>query len=957
MEADLTLAAARCPEGDARRRWLDLLRAVRDESHWLRDAPAELPSLLYNRLRTFGWTPEALAAIPGMTARPAWRLRHPLPAGRGGLARTITTKSLTDMGAFKSSAHSCAVTPDGTQILVGSRIGLITLWEVATGRALGMLRGHRYAVTSLVISPDGTFAVSASADRTLIVWDLATGLPRATLRGHRHAVWKCALVPGGARVVSASEDGTLKVWRLDGQGKPVTLRGHRGDVKDCAVTPDGRRVVSAGDDQTIRVWSLGGRPIGAPLEHRGEATCAVTPDGTSVLSLDERSAITFWDLASRRETAAVTEPGSKVLGCARVAGERPVILIFVSGSVWIRDLHTGDLYAQLPGDCDACSVFAGGRLAVTLSSNGVIKIWDIEDARRASAEVRTGSVDFCAATGDGRSVVSSSKTGLATWSTRTGGKELANQSGRLSGRDMTEDGRFVVCADYTPVAQLFHPARPATRAFEALAPAGDRVSAAAINADGRWLALGTEAGKVEVRPRASGGRPGLRSKLIHAHRCEVDVCRLSARGDRLVTGGRDGAVALWDLSGARAVRLMRRVMNPDSSGFGVGALALAADGRVLAFSSMSTDIEVWEASRAGSRRRHRLAGHTDYVNACALLPDGRLVSVSEDRTLKLWSLESGQCVQTLYGVAPFRSVAAADDLIAAGDTLGNLWLLESPRQKVKPPPIGPVRQRHAVLVGIDTYDDADLDALPNSANDVRGLAGALAKVGYRGITSLHDGARRPPTLDNVRRALRDQALHPDDLLLVHFSCHGTRIGGEPYLLMRDSKHPSDRQTALALAEVVELMEASRARRRVLLVDACAAGLALGAGGRPSASGGDPPRATSRRYTARRSAAARETDDERDRLVHVLAEGAVTLFASTSTQQALEAGDHGVFARSVIDALSGAARDRHGRVTVTSLILHVTASVRGSKDIPGQQDPTVDARMLGDFILAERRAGR
>src|SRR5207237_1484094 len=113
-----------------------------------------------------------------------------------------------------------------------------------------------------------------------------------------------------------------------------------------------------------------------------------------------------------------------------------------------------------------------------------------------------------------------------------------------------------------------------------------------------------------------------------------------------------------------------------------------------------------------------------------------------------------------------------------------------------------------------------------------------------------------------------------------------------------------------------------------------------------------PREPSRRYTGRRSAAARELDAEHDRYVHVLAEGAVTVFASTSTQRALEAGDHGVFSRSVIDALEGAARDRHGRVTVTSLLLHVTGSVRGSKDIPGWQEPTVAARLLGVFVLAE-----
>jgi WD40 repeat protein len=45
-----------------------------------------------------------------------------------------------------------------------------------------------------------------------------------------------------------------------------------------------------------------------------------------------------------------------------------------------------------------------------------------------------------------------------------------------------------------------------------------------------------------------------------------------------------------------------------------------------------------------------LAGHTNWVNACAATTDGRhVVSAARDNTLKVWELGSGRAVATLKG--------------------------------------------------------------------------------------------------------------------------------------------------------------------------------------------------------------------------------------------------------------------------------------------------------------------
>ena len=44
-----------------------------------------------------------------------------------------------------------------------------------------------------------------------------------------------------------------------------------------------------------------------------------------------------------------------------------------------------------------------------------------------------------------------------------------------------------------------------------------------------------------------------------------------------------------------------------------------------------------------------LTGHENYVYAVAALPNGRLASGSDDETVRVWDVETGECVQVLTG--------------------------------------------------------------------------------------------------------------------------------------------------------------------------------------------------------------------------------------------------------------------------------------------------------------------
>ncbi len=76
-----------------------------------------------------------------------------------------------NLGGFR---NALTFSPDGT-ILVGSGMEIwsnpIKLWDVETGRNLGILSGHTEPVETLVFSHDGKILASGSDDGTVLLWD------------------------------------------------------------------------------------------------------------------------------------------------------------------------------------------------------------------------------------------------------------------------------------------------------------------------------------------------------------------------------------------------------------------------------------------------------------------------------------------------------------------------------------------------------------------------------------------------------------------------------------------------------------------------------------------------------------------------------------------------------------------------------------------------------------------
>lgn len=171
-------------------------------------------------------------------------------------ATLVTWKGFNPEGVL-----AMAFTPDGKTLISAGCPDEIKRWDVATGRNTETRQAadefHRGAAA---FSADGkTLATIVYADNTITLWEVATGKALVTLKEHTAYVRTLDFSPDGKTLASGCEDGTIKLWDVTGGRERAVLKGHAGGVLCLAFSADGKVLASGSADRTIKLWDTAGR--------------------------------------------------------------------------------------------------------------------------------------------------------------------------------------------------------------------------------------------------------------------------------------------------------------------------------------------------------------------------------------------------------------------------------------------------------------------------------------------------------------------------------------------------------------------------------------------------------------------------------------------------------------------------------------------------------------------------
>ncbi len=406
------------------------------------------------------------------------------------------------------------------------------------------------------------------------------------------------------------------------------FRGHSDWVTACAYSSDGTRILSASHDKTVREWD---RHTGRELQHfdgRSDEinACAYSPDGSRILSASSDKTVREWDRHTGRELQRFKGHSSWVHACAYSPDGSRILSASSDKTVREWDRYTGRELQRFQGHSGpvlACAYSPDGMCVLSASYDNTVREWDRLTGRQLQRfQGHSGPVLACAYSPDGMRVLSASRdTTVREWDLT--GRELQRFEGHSSSVN--------ACA---------------------YSPDGTRVLSASFdNTVREWDRL-----------------TGRQLRRFEGHSGRVLACAYSPDSTRVLSASNDKTVREWDRYTGRE---LQRFEGHSSL---VNACAYSPDGtRVLSAANDST-IREWD--RHTGRELRRFEGHSSSVTACAYSPDGaRIFSASDDSTLRVWERATGRCVYTLYG-SPFDCLAVARGHLAAGDALGNVWMIE-----------------------------------------------------------------------------------------------------------------------------------------------------------------------------------------------------------------------------------------------------------------------------------------
>jgi WD40 repeat protein len=464
------------------------------------------------------------------------------------------------------------------------------------------------------IEPKESWAALGSADGSLFRLDLPNlGLERLPVVPRRGSVNDLRFDAEGRHLFVASFDSASGLSRFDVVGwgaKP--LEGPRLPPRRLALSSDGQLLASGHEDGTVAIWS--------GSEGRLLASGKIGSDPITALSF----------LPDSRRLLAADEEG------------------MLTALEWNGDLRQAPPFRIHRTVVTGLESLGDESRIATSSPEAPVRLWDLDGSPPLEQVLATDtSTGLFLAFPSARRVVAASRSEVWEWPTNEPSAGRRVFSGAIDEEiaGISPDGRWIVLAPpfgsddrslkLQPLAEspsIQPPVRLAD--FEALH------ARVAFSSKNRWLAA-ANFGKpfgVWLWQVGTGSKPY--KVLREVHTAATDLA-FSDDESFLASTDLQGEVHVWEVKTGREV--WRRATKESD----IGEVTLSPQGDQVAFGSLSGRIDVirWGQPAIGIRSLDQQRGPT---SSLAFDPSGRwLLSGSNDQTLLIWDVATGQVVGTI----------------------------------------------------------------------------------------------------------------------------------------------------------------------------------------------------------------------------------------------------------------------------------------------------------------------
>jgi WD40 repeat protein len=637
-----------------------------------------------------------------------------------------------------------AVLPDGTAVSAGDTS--VRFWNLATGQQTRTFAAPA-AVTAMTLSPDGTQLVVGSANNSLASHNPANGQPLFQLPGHLAPVRSIAFSGDGKRIASRSTNGEYRCWDSTGRlrearvvesgattlvagevpsatlfhgvafgfspetlllsdpGKlagtlPLSLRyliaPAATPLTSVAFLADGKGIVTGGADKIVRLWNpVDGTEVRQFPGHTDVVTSvAVTHDGTQIVAGAVDKTVRIWKTADAAVVATLTQTAA-VRSLALSADSSRLAVTGDTGLLRVWDLATGkslQRFAGHEGVVGAVSFGAEATSFVTGSADKTARVWTIAAQRVIVAG--EGAVKEAAFVGDGSrfAAVVGDTAAVRVWN-QSDEKvtDLTAGAMPLSGLAVSPDGSVLAAgsadkmvyqwtvADGKPAAAIETPAavtqlafarsetlpKAAAPRFELLVGGADKLVRVYETGSNRRLEEFPTAASVTVLSPIAGSRKVValgaanaaavheRSllQIVDAHTGGVSDLAYSPVGTELFSGGADGLVRVWNTETAAPIRALAATTPPaaaaaaDAAPPTVTSVAVSVDGQRLVVSTNQNAVQLWDLAAVGAAATKPLAvfEHAGPVKSARPSADGsRLATLASDNVVRVFEVATGR---------------------------------------------------------------------------------------------------------------------------------------------------------------------------------------------------------------------------------------------------------------------------------------------------------------------------